>query len=282
MDTNYFFLKELLNEDCVEARHILEERGKVELCEDFDEEKKFSAVLGSGRYVDPNQAKVVAENKSTSGPPKFFNKKKAHEQSNPIANINDIKATSKKEENETKSPPEQVKNEKNKNSDINKKNEKDEKNANIKQEKNLNNEEIESLKNKIEEKVKKSQEITSQQSIEKLPENIEENSFKNDSKDFEKSGSLSLKSKKNTEKSLKLNSTSFFAGTKVNPNNITEFKPENFININENTTELSQKSQKEKEEILPIENTSIPLSSSKLQQSEQFKLNPTDAHLSIK
>lgn len=269
-----------MNEDSVEARHILEERGKVELCEDFDEEKKFSAVLGSGRYVDP---KAVAENKEienkgkiTSGPPRFINKKKTQEQSNANLNIKDSKTAVKKEENETKNPLEQEKNkniEKIEKNDISNKNEKDEKNNNIKVE------EIDPLRNekKSSENVKNN---TSQQNIEKTLENNEESSLKTNSNSFEKSSSLGLKGKKNIEKSLKLNSDSFFAGVKLNPNNITEFKPENIININETTTELSQKSQKE--EAFLIENTSKPLTSSKIQQSEQFKLNPTDAHLSIK
>jgi hypothetical protein len=51
---------------------MLEERGLIEQSEEVDEEKKYSAVLGSGKYEDDNPKKIVF----SPGPIKFFKRDK--------------------------------------------------------------------------------------------------------------------------------------------------------------------------------------------------------------
>lgn len=286
------YFKDLLNED-QENRHILEERGKVELCEDVDEEKKFSAVIGSGRYADPNSNNKDAKKDSkendnklklSSGPPRFINKKKAQE----VGNNNNENPLPKNQKNETLEKEKEKLGLEKKEQD-HKKHEENEKTQQIKsptkdpkqntekiEEKAPQNKEIKNLKNQV---------VESQSSVEKILEgNINEDPLKkneSEASDVGGTSSLSLKNKKFSEKSLKLNSICFFGGNKEKANNpITDFQPEN--QTSENTNEVSVKSNPE-EVVTNNSNLNAPTQIfEKVVPSDQFKLSDGDKHLSMK
>lgn len=138
------------------------------------------------------------------------------------------------------------------------------------------NKEIKNLKN---------QTVESQSSVEKILEgNINEDPLKrneSEASDIGGTSSLSLKNKKFSEKSLKLNSICFFGGNKEKPNNpITDFQPEN--QTSENTNEVSIKSNPE-EVVTNNSNLNAPTQIfEKVVPSDQFKLSDGDKHLSTK
>lgn len=258
----------MLNEN-IEDRHILEERGKVELSEDYDEEKKFSAVIGSGRYVEPNKDMDI---KFKPCPLKFVNKKKEIDKTQEGEKKNIAENFGKKDDNINK-PKE--------NKDIY---------------------------------------IEKPPNLEKFQENIEIKTFSQENKDYnleqqsidrlDSSEKISLKNKKLAEKSLKLNSVSFFAGNKGNSNvAISEFKPANEKMIQNNDKTII--SEKPTEKVTPIIEKASPIieklinkqnlntvinipTNEKLEVKEekitnlskppvdQFKLYSGDVHLSIK
>lgn len=95
---------------------------------------------------------------------------------------------------------------------------------------------------------------------------------------------LSLKNKKMSEKSMKLNSSSFFAGAKPEPSGgASEIKPQASANTsNEPVIEPPATVNKEPREDNAASGANPSQASLKKESSDSFKLGAGDAHLSIK
>ena len=227
----------MLNDEGFDNRHILEERGKIELSEEIDEESKFAAVMGSGRYQDTSletkktlDAKEV-DLKFKSGPLRFINKNKDKPQGE--YNESNSSGTPSKNDKDKIKEKNEMKNEK-KDEIIVEKTNKIEKTPEKKEVKTLN------LASDL------SKSIKYQQNADKLSENTDKNSQKQDNElkqnlEIDKTiSSINLKNKKLADKSLKLNSVSFFALKKPGSNgSIPEFKPQTVPITNENNTNIT-------------------------------------------
>ena len=267
--------------------------------------------------MDPNAEKKQQEGDvkfSKSGPLKFINKKKDGKPENTPENIpktnqkntenketyaekniQKTKIDEKVEKKEIKIEKQEIKQEK--------QNEKKEKTENqVKKEQKIEKKEPNAnVKQPLPEKEKEKntpKQETSPKNIEnpnpkqvdsdKISEKIDEIKKKPDENNEYSLGSLSSKNKKISDKSLKLNSSSFFAGFKPDSTSefkpqttISEFKPPNVTNTENSNikteTPPPQTPQNKEENPALSQNSSL-----KKLPSDTFKLTPGDAHLSLK